>query len=77
MLSYNSKVSANNPALKGQLAGQKLLFGEFSRYAVAPIFTRFEAVEWFVWDAEILNSYGNPEVIRQASSFEEAVNGLY
>jgi hypothetical protein len=67
----------NDPARKGQLAAPKRLFGEFSRYAVAPVHTRFGAVEWFVWDAMSWEPDGtNPAVIRQASSEAEAVAGL-
>ena len=63
----------NNPEKRGQLAAKKKLFGEHSRYAVAPIHTRFDAVEWFVWDAEIINSDGLPEIIRQAATEQEAI----
>ncbi len=69
----------NNPDKKGQLAARKRFFGDHSRYAVAPVHTRFDAVQWFVWDAENpwLDETGLPSVIRQASSLEEAINGLY
>jgi hypothetical protein len=68
----------NDPTRKGQLAAPKRLFGDYHRYAVAPVHTRFDAVEWFVWDA---GSYpapddSTPAVIRQASSEAEAVKGL-
>jgi hypothetical protein len=68
----------NNPAKKGQLAARKHLFGGCSRYAVAPVHTRFDAVEWFVWDAENqwIDSNGRAGVIRQASTLEEAIKGL-
>lgn len=67
----------NDPARKGQLAAPKRLFGDFRRYAVAPIHTRFDAVEWFVWDAMSWEPDGtNPAVIRQASTEAEAVAGL-
>lgn len=42
---------ANDPSRKGQLAAPKQTFGEFRRYAVAPLHTRFDAITWFVWDA--------------------------
>lgn len=70
------KAVANNPAKKGQLASRKLIFGDCSRYAVAAIHTRFEAVEWFVWDAEQLDAHGFPEVIRQEPTLDEALKGL-
>lgn len=70
-------VPANNPSLKGSLAARKQFFGDNSRYAVAPIHTRFDAVEWFVWDAEHpLSSLSRAEVIRQADTLEEALRGL-
>lgn len=68
----------NIPSRKGELAARKRLFGPCSRYAVAPVYTRFDAVEWFVWDAEHhwTNADGRPNVIRQASSLEDAIHGL-
>jgi len=67
----------NDPSRKGQLAARKRLFGDYHRYAVAPVHTRFDAVEWFVWDAEAYSPEGiTPAVIRQASSEEEAIAGL-
>jgi hypothetical protein len=68
----------NNPAKRGQLAARKRLFGPYSRYAVAPIHTRFDAVEWFVWDAEHkwIDASGRPGVIRQAATLDEALRGL-
>lgn len=50
---------------------------ENRRYAVAPIHTRFDALEWFVWDAEHpLSDLNHAEVIRQAETLEEALRGL-
>ncbi|CAB4166436.1 hypothetical protein UFOVP838_28 [uncultured Caudovirales phage] len=67
----------NNPKLAGQLAAKKELFGGHSRYAVAPIHTRFDAVEWFVWDAEQIDvQTGFASVIRQAQTKQEALVGL-
>lgn len=65
----------NDPTRKGQLAARKRLFGDWHRYAVAPVHTRFDAVEWFVWDAHT-DANGHPAVIRQASTEAEAVKGL-
>ena len=65
----------NDPAKAGQLAARKHLFGDCSRYAVAPVHTRFDAVQWFVWDAEFTEC-GMPCVIRQADTLENAVHGL-
>lgn len=68
----------NDPAKAGQLAARKRLFGDYSRYAVAPVYTRFDAVEWFVWDAATYTAPDDPTpaVIRQASTEAEAVKGL-
>lgn len=64
-------------ARKGELATRKQFFGENRRYAVAPIHTRFDALEWFVWDAEHpLSDLNHAEVIRQAETLEEALRGL-
>jgi len=46
----------NNPMLRGSPAAPKQFFGEFDRFAVAPIHTRFDAIEWVVWDAEIIDA---------------------
>jgi hypothetical protein len=75
MLSFSSRIT-NDPARKGELAARKQLFGGNSRYAVAPVHTRFDAVQWFVWDAETLDDTGLPAVIRQADSLDEALTGL-
>lgn len=67
----------NNPALRGSLAAAKQRFGDNGRYAVAPVHTRFDAVEWFVWDAEHpLSDIRRAEVIRQSATLEEALRGL-
>lgn len=72
-----SKLPVNNPALKGQPAARKQFFGPRGRYAVAPVHTRFDGLEWFVWDAEHpLSDIAHAEVIRQAASLEEALQGL-
>lgn len=66
-------VEANDPARAGQLASEKEVFG--GRYAVAAVHTRFDRVQWFVWDAE-RQFCDLPEVIRQADSREEALAGF-
>lgn len=78
---YTYKIEANDPGKAGQLAGKKMLFGDCSRYAVAPIHTRFNNLTWFVWDAEAISdsdlAQNHPvPVIRQEESFEAAVAGL-
>ena len=42
----------NKPELNGSPAAPKEYFGDWNRYAIAPVHTRFDAVMWFVWDAE-------------------------
>lgn len=70
-------VNHNNPALAGKLVSTKALFGADSRYAVGAVHTRFDAVEWFVWDAETPDTItGHAGVIRQAATKEEALAGL-
>jgi hypothetical protein len=64
----------NNPNLAGQLASKKVLFGGYSRFAIAPVHTRFDAVEWFVWDAERIDPVtGGPDVIAQEATKEQAM----
>lgn len=66
----------NIPERAGQLATAKLTFGPFRRYAVAAVYTRFDAVEWFVWDADKPDENGSPDVIRQEPTLAKAVAGL-
>ena len=67
----------NNPNLAGQLASKKVLFGGYSRFAIAPVHTRFDAVEWFVWDAERIDPVtGGPDVIAQESTKEQAMERI-
>ena len=76
-MTHTSTALRNDPARKGELAARKRLFGDFGRYAVAPVHTRFDAVEWFVWDAmHPLSTNSRAEVIRQAPTEEEAIFGL-
>jgi hypothetical protein len=68
----------NDPAKRGQLAAKKVIFGEVSRYAIAPIHTRFNDVVWFVWDAESnVEDKNMADVVRQEATFERAVQGLW
>ncbi len=71
----NCRAEPNMPARKGELAGRGVRFGEFGRYAVAPVHTRFETVQWFVWDAE-KDDRGSPAVIRQDATLEATIAGL-
>lgn len=74
----------NDPARKGQIAAPKKLFGQRNRYAVAPIYSRFDSVGFFVWDAETQDMTQEkdpimgypPAVIRIADSLEKALEGL-
>lgn len=64
----------NDPAKAGQLASRKVSFGDLSRFAVAAVHTRFDAVSWFVWDAEQTDDVtGGPAIVWQAATFAEAV----
>jgi hypothetical protein len=51
-------------------------FGEFSRYKLTSMTSRFGNEIWFVADANILDKYGLPAIIRQAESKQEAIQGL-
>jgi len=75
-LSFPSTLT-NNPMLRGSLAAPKQRFGDWGRYAIAPVHTRSDDLEWFVWDAEVIDeATGLAAVIRQASTMEEALRGL-
>ena len=74
-LSFPSTLT-NNPMLRGSLAAPKQRFGDWGRYAIAPVHTRFDDLEWFVWDAEDIDeATGLAAVIRQAPTMEEALRG--
>jgi len=62
----NTNAVTNNPNQKGTLAAPKAIFGDHGRFAIAPVHTRFDAVEWFVWDAETTDDLGLATVIREA-----------
>ncbi len=66
----------NIPARAGERAGPAKTLGEFGRYRVYPVHTRFEAIEWFVTDGERTDEYGLATVIRQEPTYEAAVSGL-
>ena len=74
--SLSSSAAANDTSKAGQLAGERQFFGEFSRYCVFPVHTRFDRVSWFVKDAERPAPDGRAEVIRQEDTLEAAVAGL-
>lgn len=69
--------SVNNPARKGELASSKVLFGDYKRYALFAMHTRFDVVAWIVQDAHITDPVtGGPETIRQEDTPEAAIGGL-
>jgi hypothetical protein len=71
------RLEANNPSQSGRLASDRIRFGEFGRFALAAVHTRFEAVTWMVFDAEQEDELtGKPKIIRQADSAAEAIRGL-
>ncbi len=63
----------NQKCLAGQFASEKVLFGEFSRFALVAVHTRFEAVQWFVFDAEKVDDLGLTAVVAQADNPSDAV----
>ena len=72
-MKYTYPVEKNNNARAGAMAGGKVIFGEFSQYAVYPVHTRHDAVAWFVVNVEMLDDMGLPSVIRQESTFRAAI----
>ena len=65
----------NDPNKRGSCAAPKLRFGDYGRYAIAPVHTRFRDIQWFVWDAHV-EDRGLAAVIRQAPTLVEALAGL-
>lgn len=66
----------NDPRRAGTLASEKRKIGKNDRYVVAAVHTRFDDVEWFVWDSFGKDYDGFPLVIRQSVSYDEATMGL-
>ena len=76
-----NKVQPNDPNRAGQDASKRQYFGAFDRYSVFAVHTRFDAVCWFVTDAEGITDdqvrAGEfPPVIRQEATREAAMAGL-
>jgi hypothetical protein len=73
------KHQPNNPTKAGQPASDKVIFGDYSRYALYAIHTRFDCVWWIVQDAETLDPIvpDMPAIIRQELRFEDAIDGLW
>jgi len=77
MASSFSSPLTNNPMLRGNLAAPKQRFGNHGHYAIAPIHTRFDAIEWLVWDADIIDeATGLAAIIRQAGTMGATLRGL-
>jgi hypothetical protein len=70
------KHQPNDPALAGRLASSVVVFGRAGRYQLAAVHTRFEAVQFFVWDTSELDEDGLPRVCRQEATEESARRGL-
>ena len=75
LLRLHESEQINDPRRKGQRASKAFRVGEFGRYAVYAVHTRFDAPQWFVADAEI-DDGGMPAIIRQEETPEAALAGL-
>ena len=78
---YTHAVADNDPKKAGELAGKKLLFGEYNRYAVFPVHTTSYEIEWHVADADTVTNAEimagvEPQVVQIGKSFHEAVKGI-
>ena len=72
-MKYAYPIEQNDETRAGAMAGGKVIFGEFSQYAVYPIHTRHGAIAWFVVNVEELDEMGLPSVVRQEKTFKAAV----
>lgn len=70
------KCQPNDASKPGALASSTVVFGDFSRFGVFAVHTRFDAVIWMVTDVERLDDLGFPAVVRQAPTFDAAIAGL-
>jgi hypothetical protein len=67
----------NDPRQAGRLASNQIRFGDFDRYALAAVHTRFDAVTWMVFDAEQEDELtGKPKIVRQCETVSEALSGF-
>jgi len=67
----------NDPKKAGELAAPKQTFGFASRFAIAPVHTRFDAVSWFIFDADRTDDVtGAPLAIVQEDTEELALGRL-
>ena len=82
MTNFSTATFVNDPSRKGELTASKRIFGKNNRYAVAPVHSRFDKGNWFVWDAETPGDEYDPiigylpAIIRIVDSYAEAVAGL-
>jgi hypothetical protein len=73
----NVRIIRNDPRLAGQIAVRPVSFGDYRRFSVFAVHTRFAAIEWMVKDAELLDEITEgPAVIRQGPTREEVMAGL-
>lgn len=56
---------SNSPKHAGQFASQPVYFGPFYAFKLAAVHTRFEKVQWFLWNAEKPNEEGFATVVAQ------------
>jgi len=64
-----------NDTNKAGMIASKPKFFMLHQLKVAAIHTRFDRVQWFIWDANIIDELtGHPEVVGQYDTEDEAVN---
>ena len=71
------KTESNDSSKTGLDASNRVNFGDFGRYVVYAIHTRFDSTTWIVEDFEIEDELTRlPAVIRMNNNFAKAVKGL-
>jgi len=71
------QVKPNDPSRSGKLASRRFHFGEFNRFALFAVHTRFDKVTWMVTDAEQIDeATGFAKIIRQSDSASEAMSSM-
>jgi hypothetical protein len=70
----NTQTIVNDARRAGQEASKGTLHGDYNRYKVVAIHTRFDAVTWFVLDALRVDEQGLPAVVGQCDTKESAVS---
>jgi len=73
-MNWPHDIPENDSRHCGEIAGgQWLLFGENSRYKVAPVHG-MAGLEWWVWDAETMTDETlSPKIVCVDREFEQAV----